>query len=933
MTEAPRPSAARAGAHADAAAGAHADAPALAHADPSAAVGGLRPRVQAPAKVSLDGLEERWDAAWAQAGTYSFDRSASRAAIYAIDTPPPTVSGSLHVGHVFSYTHTDLVARYQRMRGKKVFYPMGWDDNGLPTERRVQNYYGVRCDPGLPYIEDFAPPHRGEGGQSLRAADQVPVSRRNFVELCERLTAEDEKQFEALWRHLGLSVDWSHHYQTIDARAQAVAQAAFLRNLARGEAYQAEAPGLWDVTFQTAVAQAELEARDHPGHYHRVAFHPVHGGPGEAGQEGLAGEAAPPIVIETTRPELLPACVALVAHPDDARYQHLFGTTVRTPLFGVEIPVLAHPAAEPEKGAGIAMCCTFGDLTDVQWWRELHLPTRSVVGRDGRLLREIPDWISSADGASVYAGLAGKTAFSARAAVVDALRASGDLDGEPTPTLRKTNFFEKGDKPLEIVTSRQWYIRNGGRPTEGRDLRTELLARGDELDFHPDFMRVRYHNWVGGLNGDWLISRQRFFGVAFPVWYRLDADGDPDFGSPIVPDEAALPVDPSSQPAPGFTEDQRGMPGGFIGDPDVMDTWATSSLTPQIAGGWLADPDLFSRVFPMDLRPQGQDIIRTWLFSTVVRSHLEHGTLPWAHAAISGWILDPDRKKMSKSKGNVVTPMGLLEEHGSDAVRYWAASARLGTDAAFEVGQMKIGRRLAIKILNASKFALSFAGEEPASLDPDAVTEPLDRAVLASLADVVDAATAAFEAYDHTRALEVTETFFWTFCDDYLELVKDRAYGTGSPPSADDDGAPRQDAVASARATLAIALDVLLRLFAPILPFATEEVWSWWRTGSVHRAAWPDPSPLRRAAGDADPELVRVAGEALAALRKVKSQAKVSQRTEFTHALLAVPGAAAGQTRTVFADLRAAGRVRELVLVADDVEGVVVRAAELAATT
>jgi len=443
-------------------------------------------------------------------------------------------------------------------------------------------------------------------------------------------------------------------------------------------------------------------------------------------------------------------------------------------------------------------------------------------------------------------------------------------------------------------------------------------------------MRVRYHNWVGGLNGDWLISRQRFFGVPIPVWYPLDADGEPDFDAPILPDEAALPVDPSSQPAPGYTEAQRGLPGGFLGDPDVMDTWATSSLTPQIAGGWLADPDLYARVFPMDLRPQGQDIIRTWLFSTVVRSHLEHDSLPWAHAAISGWILDPDRKKMSKSKGNVVTPMGLLTEHGSDAVRYWAASARLGTDAAFEVGQMKIGRRLAIKVLNASKFALSFAGQAPAALDGSAVTEPLDSAVLGALADVVDTATAAFEAYDHTRALEVTETFFWTFCDDYLELVKDRAYGAGT---AGDDGAPLEPEVASARATLAIALDVLLRLFAPVLPFATEEVWSWWRTGSIHRAAWPTSEGLRAAAADADADLVRLAGEALAALRKVKSQAKVSQRTEMTLADLAVPAASAARLRAAYGDLRAAGRVQDLVLTAADVESPQVRTAELALAT
>ncbi|MCF4122840.1 valine--tRNA ligase [Antribacter sp. KLBMP9083] len=850
---------------------------------------------EVPDKVSLDGLETRFDERWSAEGTFAFDRTKTRNEIFSIDTPPPTVSGSLHVGHVFSYTHTDVVARYKRMQGLEVFYPMGWDDNGLPTERRVQNYFGVRCDPSLPYVEGFEPPHQGTDGKNVKPGDQVPVSRRNFIELCERLTAEDERLFEALWRRLGLSVDWSQTYQTIDATSRATAQRAFLRNLGRGEAYQAEAPGLWDVTFQTAVAQAELEARDYPGFFHRVAFHRPDG---------------EKIFIETTRPELIPAAVALIAHPDDERYQHLFGTTVTSPLFGVEIPVLAHPGAEPDKGAGIAMCCTFGDLTDVTWWRELQLPTRSIVQRDGRVTREVPEWISSGPGERFFeTELTGKTTFSARTAIVDALRESGDLDGEPVATQRKANFYEKGDKPLEIVTSRQWYIRNGGRDAA---LREELLARGKELDFHPDFMRVRYENWVGGLNGDWLVSRQRFFGVAIPLWYPVLASGEVDHDHPIVPSEESLPVDPTSQAPAGHTEDQRGVPGGFVGDADVMDTWATSSLTPQIVGGWERDADLWQRVYPMDLRPQGQDIIRTWLFSTVVRSHLENGALPWKNAAISGWILDPDRKKMSKSKGNVVTPMDLLVEHGSDAVRYWAAAARLGTDAAFEVGQMKIGRRLAIKVLNASKFALSFGGGAGSqiTLDPAKVTEPLDRAMLAGLARVVDQATAALEAYDHTRALEVTETFFWTFCDDYLELVKDRAYGAGTE-STDASGSE------SARTALAVALDVMLRLLAPFIPFATEEVWSWWREGSVHRAAWPVAAPLRDAAGDADVVVLTAAGHALAALRKVKSEAKVSMRTPILGAELAVPAAALAGVRSAAVDVRAAGRVTgELALVA-----------------
>lgn len=871
--------------------------------------------------MSTEGLESAWGRRWEDEGTYAFDRSAQRHEVFSIDTPPPTVSGSLHVGHVFSYTHTDTIARFQRMRGKAVFYPMGWDDNGLPTERRVQNYFGVRCDPALPYDPGFTPPRSGDEGASVKAADQIPISRRNFVELCERLTVEDEAQFEALWRRLGLSVDWTQHYQTIGTRARKVAQAAFLRNLARGEAYQAAAPGLWDVTFGTAVAQAELESRDYPGFYHRLAFHLVD--PAAASQAAAAGapvEEGPTgtrdVCVETTRPELLPACVALVAHPDDERFKPLFGTMVASPVFGVEVPVLPHPEAEMDKGAGIAMCCTFGDTTDIDWWRDLDLPLRAILRKDGRLEMQTPAWITDARGREVYAAMAGKTAFTARAILVEALTVGGEMRGEPVKTVRQTNFYERGDKPLEIVTSRQWYIRNGGRPwinpTSGEDLNTELIERGQELDFHPDFMRVRYENWVAGLSNDWLVSRQRFFGVPFPLWYKVGADGEVDYGTVLTPDESILPVDPSSDAPAGYTEEQRGAPGGFIGEMDIMDTWATSSLTPQLACGWLTDEDLFSRVYPMDLRPQGQDIIRTWLFSSVVRADLEFGALPWKHAGLSGWILDSEHKKMSKSKGNVVTPMGLLDRYGSDAVRYWAARARLGLDAAFEEAQLKVGRRLAIKILNASKFALSMgvpwdadeavlAAQPAPSLEAGGVTEPIDRAVLAALADVVDAATAAFEDFEHARALEVAESLFWTFCDDYIELVKDRAN--------DFSGSHDATAVHSARTALAIAVDTFVRLFAPFLPFVTEEVWSWYRTGSVHRSAWPQAAGLRAAAGGANAGLVTRAGLALAALRKVKSEAKTSQRTPILSVAVTAEPAVADAIESVRTDLIEAAKV------------------------
>ncbi|PJJ71956.1 valyl-tRNA synthetase [Diaminobutyricimonas aerilata] len=832
-----------------------------------------------PDKPALEGLEQKWGEEWEREGTYRFDRAATtRENVFSIDSPPPTASGSLHIGHVFSYTHMDLAARYQRMRGRSVFYPMGWDDNGLPTERRVQNYYGVRCDPSLPYDPDFTPPFEGGENASSKAADQQPISRRNFIELCERLTLEDEKQFEDVWRKLGLSVDWTQSYRTIGDDAQRAAQRAFLRNLARGEAYRADAPTLWDVTFRTAVAQAELEDKEQPAAYHRVSFHRPDG---------------ETIEIETTRPELLPACVALVAHPDDERYQPFFGTTVTTPLFGVEVPVLAHHLAQRDKGSGIAMICTFGDVTDVVWWRELDLPNRAIIGFDGRLVADPPAALETETARAAYAELAGKTVFSAKQRVVELLRDSGDLIGEPRKITHPVKFFEKGDRPLEIVSTRQWYIKNGARDEQ---LREALLERGREINFVPDFMRVRYENWVGGLTGDWLISRQRFFGVPIPVWYPLGPDGEPIHGEVIVPGEDALPIDPSSAAPPGYDESQRGQANGFIGEIDIMDTWATSSLTPQIAGGWETDPELFDLVFPYSLRSQGQDIIRTWLFSTTLRAQLEHGTVPWHNAGISGFIVDPDRKKMSKSKGNVVTPAAMLDDHGSDAVRYWASSSRLGTDAAFDPQnpkQIKIGRRLAIKILNAAKFVYSFP--EPADA---AVTEPLDADMLAELARVVRTATAAYEEYDHARALEATEQFFWTFCDDYLELVKERAYDTS-------DAAGQASAVTALRE----AVDVTLRLFAPVLPFATEEVWSWTHEGSVHTAAWPTAPTADEPTG-----LLALTSSALIGIRRAKTEAKASQKTPVTRAVIAGPALLAQAA----VDLKAVGRIRELEFVEAD---------------
>jgi valyl-tRNA synthetase len=823
-----------------------------------------------PEKPSLEGLEAKWRARWEADGTYRFDRTKARSEVFSIDTPPPTVSGSLHPGHVFSYTHTDLVARYQRMRGKEVFYPMGWDDNGLNVERRVQLLTGTIVDPTLPYDPGFRRLEKVDP-----KARAIPVSRPNFIELCEEVVPQLEADYHELWANVGLSVDWGHTYTTIGPKATRTSQRGFLRLVARGLAYRAESPTLWDVDMRTSVAQAELEDREIAGAYHKLVF---------------TGPDGSPLLVDTTRPELLPACVAVVAHPDDARYRPLFGKTATTPLFGAAVPIVAHELADPEKGTGAAMICTFGDTTDVTWWRELSLPVRAIVQRDGRLAAITwgDDGWSSADPAAAqvaYDELAGKTVKQAQKRIVELLQDAGRIDGDIRPITHPVKFWENGTRPLEIVTSMQWFIRYPDKQ--------ELLNRGKELTWWPDFMRVRYENWVNGLVGDWNITRQRFFGVPFPAWYPIDADGVTDWLSPIVADESSLPIDPTTTVPAGYEESQRNQPGGFSADPDVMDTWATSSLTPQIATGWADDPDLFGRTFPMDLRPQAHEIIRTWLFSSVVRSHYEHDSLPWANAAISGFIVDPDRKKLSKSLGNADDPVYLLETYGADAVRYWSANGRPGMDMTFDEGQMKIGRRLAIKVLNASKFALGFGSSS------GDVSEPLDQAMLVELAHLVDEATGAFERFDYARALERTEAWFWSFCDDYLELVKNRAYGDGH-------------GAASGQAALGLALEALLKLFAPFLPYVTEEVWSWWRDGSIHRSSWPDAAPLLAASGDANTLPLRVAAEVLTEVRRAKSEAKRSMRTPVEHVTVTDADDRLSALAEVADDLKQAGVISEL---------------------
>jgi valyl-tRNA synthetase len=810
-----------------------------------------------PEKYDHKSAEQRWIEAWSEAGVYRWDPSRSREETFVVDTPPPTVSGSLHLGHVFNYTQTDIVARYQRMKGKNISYPIGWDDNGLPTERRVQNVFNIQCNPKLSYTPLWKP---AKGDPASKEKPVITeVSRPNFIEACEILTQEDERAFENTFKQLALSIDWSRTYTTINDHCRLISQLSFLDLISKGQAYNVEAPTMWDVDFKSAVAQAEVEDREVPGAFHDIEF-------------GVEGGGS--FVISTTRPELLPACVAVVAHPEDARYKPLFGKYAITPLFKARVPILPAEHADPEKGSGILMVCTFGDAMDVEWWKRSGLPAKQIVSLKGTV-RELDFGTApfeSTDAAVArehFRELVGLDIRKAKKVVAEMLARPGTapdgvgaaLKGEPRPISHAVKFFEKGDRPLEFITTRQWFIKTMVH-------KDALIAQGRKIQWHPEHMRHRYENWVEGLNTDWCISRQRFFGIPFPVWYPMNAEGEIVYDKPMFAPKESLPVDPSSDCPPGFQESQRNQPGGFVGDPDVMDTWATSSLTPQIQSNWLVNPEQHKKLFPMDIRPQAHEIIRTWAFSTIVKAWMHENEIPWRNVLISGWVLDPDRKKMSKSKGNVVTPQGLFDEYSTDAVRYWAGRARLGVDTATDPAVFKIGSKLVVKLFNASRFVLMQLTDPVPGVA--AITHPLDRAMVSTLARVVEEATKAFENFEYGLALQITEEQFWHFCDHYVELVKGRSYS-------ETDTAGRE----SAHAALYWCLKTFLRLFAPFTPYITEEVWSWRFTGSgrdsfVHTTAWPKSAEVAGITGD--PDSFQAAVEVVSAIRATKTMAQKGQR-------------------------------------------------------
>lgn len=801
-------------------------------------------------------IEERAIKFWEEAQVYAFDKTASRDNTFVVDTPPPTVSGSLHIGHIFSYTQADVMVRYNRMKGKSIFFPIGWDDNGLPTERRVQNYYNIACNPSVPYDPEFKPVHNPK-----KEGPRQEVSRKNFIEACEELTQMDEKAFEDIFHHIGHSYDWNIKYTTIGPKAIKESQKSFLDLVNKGLAKSVEAPTMWDVTFQSAIAQAEIEDRETPGFFHDIQFK----------VEG----SDTTFTIATTRPEFLPACIAVVAHPDDERYKPFFGKNAIVPLFDIPVPIVPSEHAEMDKGTGIMMVCTFGDAADVAWWKQSGLPIKQIIGLDGRIMAveygEAPFVSLNKEKAkNNFETIKGLKVKEARAQIVELLRQSGDLLGEPKPLTHPVKFYEKGNIPLEFVSSRQWFISI-------LKYKEELLQMGRKVKWTPAHMQSRYEAWVEGLNQDWCISRQRFFGVPFPVWYPIDAHGVTDYDHPIYAKEEDLPVDPSSATPQGYTEDQRGKPNGFAADNDVMDTWATSSLTPQIA---LAHaPEGHKLSLPFDVRPQAHDIIRTWAFYTIMKSFAHENVEPWKNTYISGFILDPDRKKMSKSKGNVITPMDLLVKHSADAVRYWASRAKFGIDTAFEEQIMEQGRKLTMKMFNASKFAFMMVEKSGIDLTQDYtknITEAVDKSWVSKLKNLTISANKAFESNDYAFALELTEKCFWDFCDNYLELIKGRAYSENA---------------SSAVSTLMFTIDVLMRLFAPALSFTTEEIWQsrpWMQDqSSIHKAPFPSESEF--SSFTEDEKVYEEAVNIINIIRKEKAEQKRSVKTPILDITISLP--------------------------------------------
>jgi valyl-tRNA synthetase len=807
-------------------------------------------------------VEPRLQSFWRAAGIYRFSPTVE-GQVFSIDTPPATVSGNLHLGHTYSYTHPDLAARFQRMLGAAVFYPMGYDDNGLPTERLVERQLGVTA---------------------------AEIGRRAFIEKCLQVSERAVEDYQQLWERLGLSIDWRYSYRTIDERSRRISQKSFIALYRQGLVYRQQAPAIWCPHCQTAIAQAEVNDLERSSEMVTLAFHLE------------TGETLP---IATTRPELLPACVAIFVHPQDGRFRRFVGQAVSVPLFDRHVRILEDPQADPEKGTGAVMCCTFGDTTDKEWWHTYQLPLVEAITRDGRL-------------AEVAGEFAGLDIEKARRKIAAALEANGLLLGRQ-PILQTVRVHERCDTPVEYLVSQQWFIRV-------MDHKPALLEAGEKIRWIPEHMRARYQSWVENLAWDWCISRQRTFGVPFPLWYCQSC------GEILLADDGQLPVDPSddspSRPCScGST--------GCLPETDVLDTWATSSMTPQIVGGWSAGEGpggeaLYGRVFPFSLRPQGHEIIRTWAFYTILKSLLHFDAIPWKDVSISGWgIAGEGMGKISKSRGGgPVAPLEMIRRYSADAVRYWAASTGLGKNAVISEEKIQIGSRLVTKIWNTARFSEKFLdgyhprqGFQPGPHEPSSGSPltsqdftPADRWILSRAQKIVRLATRFLEDYDHAAAKSEIENFFWNdFADNYLEMSKQRLYAEGHPK--------REGACF----TLYQVLLTVIKLFAPFLPHVTEEIYQGLFSGkeplppgkadSIHLSRWPDPDERweNEAAERTGESLVAIA----TAVRRFKSERSLPLSTELDGLeLAALENGLAVQLQEATSDLQSVTRARTVKVVA-----------------
>ena len=842
-----------------------------------------------PAQYDTATIEKKWQQHWLAAKTYAWNPAISRENSYVIDTPPPTVSGTLHMGHVYSYTQADFIARFQRMIGKNVFYPMGFDDNGLPTERLV------------------------EKTKKIRATD---MSREAFIAECLGVSEEARQEFRALFQSIALSVDWDQEYHTISDDSRRLSQLSFLDLVNKGEVYRKLQPMLWDPVDQTAIAQAEVVDKELPSHANDILFM----------CEGT------PLTIMTTRPELLPACVALFCHPEDARYTHLHGKDAEVPLFGFPVPVLTDVTVDPEKGTGLMMCCTFGDEADIEKWRKHQLPTRMVLNKFGKIDLNL----ALAEGkfpadfhwpALLAEALNGKKVsnsdpkhLGARETVIALLKDAGLLVKQ-TPITHAVKTAERSGAPLELIPTAQWFVKV-------IDKKEALKQKANKCLWNPDWMRIRIEQWIDGLNWDWCISRQRYFGVPFPVWY-VQPTADSQQPAAIYARPEDLPCNPLVDIPHGYAKLEtlegvsyraRRLSDGaevtITPDLDVMDTWATSSISPQLSAGAIHESQAtshdsrFSKLFPADLRPQAHEIIRTWAFYTIVKAHLHNNSIPWKNLMISGWCLAEDKSKMSKSKGNVVTPVALIEERGTDAVRYWAGTSRLGQDTAFSPDLLKIGKKLVGKLWNATQFAsihLSKMESTPTSAARDAgITETLDRWILSSLHATISKATAAFARYEYADALDATNQFFWAdFCDNYLELIKKRVYN--------EDGTAPAAAQQSAIRTLYYVLNGILKLYAPFVPHVTEELYAsifaddYAAKGSLHAMGqWPLADDYLN--DETASKTGTLINNVLEQVRRAKSEASKSIKFPVAQLTVVSPLEVANAPSATF-DLKGAGNV------------------------